>query len=321
MELGNTTMLSSLQTLTGFILLICLLYNVALTVAGGDFVSVQRKPGERDIMIRLSGMSAVETATGYGSSGTEIDFIFREVTDGTQVVQAVYDDKYRMKNCQITDDEERIIDLFTKQRELSLAQLSKTHMESTLSDHRSKNNLAQGEFNRLSPGIIPEWTKSDLELDEAKEKFHYVNNASDSLYFQYNGQVQDLPFPANTMLDMDKMKADCEVYQQTVLDRHNEEDQEPHPKRLSTGHSSSSSSSDTLSRQKRGFWTWPGTMWCGKGTTAKSFSQLGEHAFADRCCRDHDHCPDEWTILGRDKKYHLFNSYFFTISHCKCDKM
>ncbi len=330
-------MFSSLQVLTGFILLTCLFYNVALTLAGSDFVSIQRKPGERDIMIRLSGISAMETATGEGT-GSNVDFIYREATDGTHLVQAVYDDKYELKNCQITDDEEKIRGLLVKQHELSLAQLSKRYMQLTENDDRRNHKMPSHHHHhgnedtkvktdhtkaKLSHHNV--FTKQDLELDSVKEKFQYAHNATDNLFFHYNGQVEDLPFPANTMLNIEQMKTDCHLYQQMVSDSYHqhleeEERSEAGGKYLGSS-SSSSSSSDVLSRDKRGLsFTWPGTMWCGKGTTAKSFSQLGEHTFADRCCRDHDHCPLDWVILGRETKYHLFNRYFFTISHCKCDK-
>ncbi|XP_010286698.1 PREDICTED: uncharacterized protein LOC104621810, partial [Phaethon lepturus] len=34
----------------------------------------------------------------------------------------------------------------------------------------------------------------------------------------------------------------------------------------------------------------PGTLWCGAGSNADAYEQLGEHRDTDRCCRDHDHC-------------------------------
>ncbi|XP_072044483.1 uncharacterized protein [Amphiura filiformis] len=314
MEFGN--MLSSLQLLTGFVLFICVLYNVALTVAGSDFVSVQRKPGERDITIRLSGISAIETATG---EGTAIDFIYREATDGIHHVQAVYDDNYEMRNCQMTDDEEKIRDLMVKQHELSLVQLSKRYTELKESD--SGDNDHRKTFHNTKVSRV--FTKSDIELESVKEKFQYVYNATDNLFFHYEGPVEDLPFPANTMLNIEEMKEECGVYQQSVLDNYHQHQQEQERSGGKYLGSSSSSSSDVQTREKRGLldMTWPGTMWCGKGTTAKSFAQLGENAFADRCCRDHDHCPLEWVILGRETRYHLFNRYFFTISHCQCDKL
>ena len=64
--------------------------------------------------------------------------------------------------------------------------------------------------------------------------------------------------------------------------------------------------------------TFPGTNWCGKGTTSDHFKQLGRRSSTDRCCRDHDHC--KYTILPLTRKYHLFNYRLYVISHCDCDE-
>ncbi|KAI1291743.1 Acidic phospholipase A2 PA4 [Halotydeus destructor] len=62
----------------------------------------------------------------------------------------------------------------------------------------------------------------------------------------------------------------------------------------------------------------PGTNWCGSGSTSKGFSDLGHNMAADRCCRDHDHCKH--TIAPFTTKYRLFNYRFHTVSHCDCDE-
>ncbi|XP_055009709.1 group 3 secretory phospholipase A2 isoform X2 [Boleophthalmus pectinirostris] len=75
-----------------------------------------------------------------------------------------------------------------------------------------------------------------------------------------------------------------------------------------------STSQDALSkpRVKRGFIV-PGTLWCGSGNKAPSYSDLG----TDKCCREHDQCQD--TILSFHSKFGVFNSNIFTMSHCDCD--
>ncbi|XP_074604591.1 uncharacterized protein LOC141857914 [Brevipalpus obovatus] len=62
----------------------------------------------------------------------------------------------------------------------------------------------------------------------------------------------------------------------------------------------------------------PGTNWCGKGTSSKNFRQLGPRASTDRCCRDHDHC--KLTISPFERKFHFFNYRLYVISHCDCDE-
>ncbi|XP_033845015.1 group 3 secretory phospholipase A2 [Periophthalmus magnuspinnatus] len=69
-------------------------------------------------------------------------------------------------------------------------------------------------------------------------------------------------------------------------------------------------------RVKRGFIV-PGTLWCGSGNKAPSYSDLGVFSETDKCCREHDQCQD--TILSFHSKFGVFNSNIFTMSHCDCD--
>ncbi|KAH8287276.1 hypothetical protein KR054_005149 [Drosophila jambulina] len=62
---------------------------------------------------------------------------------------------------------------------------------------------------------------------------------------------------------------------------------------------------------------YPGTKWCGPGTAATSYDDLGPHAREDRCCREHDMCPDVLNV-GECRRG-LCNRGTFTRSHCDCD--
>uniref|UniRef100_A0A8C7F2W6 phospholipase A2 n=1 Tax=Oncorhynchus kisutch TaxID=8019 RepID=A0A8C7F2W6_ONCKI len=75
--------------------------------------------------------------------------------------------------------------------------------------------------------------------------------------------------------------------------------------------------SGAKSRRKRA-WVFPGTLWCGTGSKAIDYKQLGMFERADGCCREHDHCSN--TIPSFTVNYGVFNPNFFTISHCDCDK-
>ncbi|XP_026282601.1 uncharacterized protein LOC113209362 [Frankliniella occidentalis] len=61
----------------------------------------------------------------------------------------------------------------------------------------------------------------------------------------------------------------------------------------------------------------PGTLWCGQGSNAASFDELGVFAGPDRCCRDHDHCPD--FIARHETKHGLFNDHHSSSALCACD--
>ncbi|XP_041078600.1 group 3 secretory phospholipase A2-like isoform X2 [Polyodon spathula] len=76
-------------------------------------------------------------------------------------------------------------------------------------------------------------------------------------------------------------------------------------------------SGDTARRKKRS-WIVPGTLWCGRGTAAQNFTELGIFDQADLCCREHDHCKE--TISAFKIKYGIFNHHLYTLSHCECDQ-
>uniref|UniRef100_H2M928 phospholipase A2 n=1 Tax=Oryzias latipes TaxID=8090 RepID=H2M928_ORYLA len=70
-------------------------------------------------------------------------------------------------------------------------------------------------------------------------------------------------------------------------------------------------------RRKRS-WLFPGTLWCGTGSRARGYDQLGMFERADVCCREHDHC--QHSIPALSVSYGVFNHHFFTVSHCNCDQ-
>ncbi|XP_052247258.1 uncharacterized protein LOC127855564 [Dreissena polymorpha] len=66
------------------------------------------------------------------------------------------------------------------------------------------------------------------------------------------------------------------------------------------------------------FAIYPGTKWCGFQNVAENMQDLGIHNKTDACCRTHDHCPYYMDRL--ETKYHYFNKYPWTLSHCACDQ-
>ncbi|KAH7959001.1 hypothetical protein HPB49_007102 [Dermacentor silvarum] len=72
------------------------------------------------------------------------------------------------------------------------------------------------------------------------------------------------------------------------------------------------------SRRRRDLFLYPGTNWCGSGSSARRINELGPNSRADRCCREHDHCP--FTIEAFQRRFHLFNYRLHTLSHCECDE-
>ncbi|XP_071448665.1 phospholipase A2-like [Hetaerina americana] len=76
------------------------------------------------------------------------------------------------------------------------------------------------------------------------------------------------------------------------------------------------SAEDTHLLMQRQF-IFPGTKWCGDGNISMHDEDYGYFKKTDRCCKDHDYCPD--FIAGRDTKYGLQNDAFYTRLHCDCD--
>uniref|UniRef100_A0A3Q1EZL4 phospholipase A2 n=1 Tax=Acanthochromis polyacanthus TaxID=80966 RepID=A0A3Q1EZL4_9TELE len=78
-----------------------------------------------------------------------------------------------------------------------------------------------------------------------------------------------------------------------------------------------SDGTERKTRRKRA-WILPGTLWCGSGSRAGGYEQLGMFESADRCCREHDHCLH--IIPAFTMNYGVFNPNLYTVSHCECDQ-
>ncbi|KAG7489573.1 group 3 secretory phospholipase A2-like [Solea senegalensis] len=74
---------------------------------------------------------------------------------------------------------------------------------------------------------------------------------------------------------------------------------------------------EAKARRKRS-WIVPGTLWCGVSSKASTYEELGMFENTDRCCREHDHCLH--VIPSFTVNYGVFNSHFYTLSHCDCDQ-
>ena len=58
----------------------------------------------------------------------------------------------------------------------------------------------------------------------------------------------------------------------------------------------------------------PDTKWCGFGSGAENYSDLGTEEELDICCRAHDYCPVYSMRLSQD------NPTLYTQVHCLCDQ-
>ncbi|XP_011313038.1 phospholipase A2 [Fopius arisanus] len=62
----------------------------------------------------------------------------------------------------------------------------------------------------------------------------------------------------------------------------------------------------------------PGTKWCGRGSKARGFDDLGTYNRTDACCRAHDNCPD--FMKPRETRHGLTNPSSSSSLSCECDR-
>ncbi|CDW53379.1 Group 3 secretory phospholipase A2 [Trichuris trichiura] len=164
--------------------------------------------------------------------------------------------------------------------------------------------LGEGEVGKFVERFQSEITRV---VNGGHYEFHWMNETN---YTMLSMQIQSL--------QVDHQKQQCLELHETILQAAtNVTNRE---KRWRASRHSYNSTGHRLRHDKRSkrFLYYPGTYWCGTGTRAKSADQFGEHAEADKCCRDHDQCP--MTINSFSQKYKLINPFAFTISQCDCDK-
>ncbi|XP_076367366.1 uncharacterized protein LOC143255499 [Tachypleus tridentatus] len=114
----------------------------------------------------------------------------------------------------------------------------------------------------------------------------------------------DVPTDLQELLNYRELKEKCRKLHKRIKEAYRQKDQRSH--------------AEFLARARRDIFLFHGTNWCGRGNSARNSRELGYNAAADRCCRDHDHCPN--TIEGFSRKYNFFNYRLHTISHCHCDE-
>ncbi|XP_003741578.1 uncharacterized protein LOC100901631 [Galendromus occidentalis] len=65
----------------------------------------------------------------------------------------------------------------------------------------------------------------------------------------------------------------------------------------------------------------PGTKWCGAGTSARHYEDLGENWPVDMCCRTHDHSlPGEYILANStSSEFNITNTEVYTMTRCDKD--
>ncbi|XP_033627963.1 uncharacterized protein LOC117290611 [Asterias rubens] len=254
------------------------------------FISVNRQNGERVITAHIGGISAIETATGELTNQSLNDGFFTD--DENSRVQPSF--IFR----EVTDGFEiaRVIydgNYTAKNFFVSLDKESIRDLQT-----RVKSKAPQAAHHHESKTKHPNNWSFDT-VSTLPEYLQYMYNATDVTTVQFNGSWTSVPTFIRSMISLDYIKSQCNKLFSKF------------PSRTVSG---------ATRRHRRGLLTYPKTLWCGKGTEAKNYDELGEDRSADTCCRAHDTCP-YLQIEPMDSKLHLRNIAPYTISHCKCDKM
>lgn len=90
-----------------------------------------------------------------------------------------------------------------------------------------------------------------------------------------------------------------------------------HNRELHTTKKAPKSIFNFLGKMLHSFVIYPGTKWCGEGTLAKDYDDLGTNRAVDMCCREHDHATDY--IEPFQKKHGIRNWEPYTITNCQDD--
>jgi len=255
-----------------------------------NFIStVLPKKGEQDIRVASDGLLAMEVVI---PKLKENGIFYREVTNGKTFLQLVYQNRDVLIDCDMTRDPDSVEDFIRRFFKLDPQEdWREMHPEEIIDRIQHGQNITFTKF-----------TRGQQLPDEAREmvEFEMMKYECKNLHREQRNMLKS----ANEIQNLDSAKA------------FNDEEDTRQSSRLSGGYNRDSET-QSKSRTKRSMFIYPGTNWCGKGSTASNYYDLGENIDTDKCCRAHDYCSV--TIEGLSSNYNYFNYRLHTLSHCECD--
>jgi len=262
-------------------------FNGASFTASRDVISGHTE--YRAFHNHVVGMETVISRVG------ETALFFREVTDGKRLIKLLYAGRLGLVECDV---------------ERNMAEV-----DGFLSRFSGSETRRIGELRRQGNHIDMLMT---LRMSNVVD--------GNSLHVADDGVIGE---PYATMVDIDNLHTECgnlhhqlqhkmaehgidvESYRR-VMTSEDDAPREFIPRRVKR------TRRGAKSRSKRGLIV-PDTKWCGAGSSHENFEDVGVSRAADRCCREHDHCP--YYIEAMSTNYNLFNARLYTISHCYCDEV
>ncbi|XP_044730141.1 uncharacterized protein LOC123293396 isoform X1 [Chrysoperla carnea] len=173
-----------------------------------------------------------------------------------------------------------------------------------------ENDLKDCEYIKNSHIVNNFLQQFQLDVDTLKQTKNIsiisLDNNKNTVLISHNNSLTIYKNIVPEWLNYSKLKRQCHRIQleiQQAVINHN----------TSTLHRSRRNVIDML----RSVFIAPGTRWCGYENDARKYTHLGINDSTDKCCRRHDHC--KINISAMSKRWNLWNSRPYTISHCSCD--
>ncbi|XP_062555889.1 uncharacterized protein LOC134220809 isoform X1 [Armigeres subalbatus] len=272
--------------------------------------------GERERRISWNGITGKETSIGDVSKSLSL----WQLSDGKSFIQMIYTSDGQLMDCE-----------YIRQKKLVLTFLQRFYEEIEQARARNFTSILTVPKNRhplVSDHDFREFIDNGIVTSEMEELQYNVQEFADGQTLAAAGDAfglrnltyipitseDEIPKDLHKQLNYRRLKHQCDQRHVQMRDlAHGLQSSDPQEKQ---------SAGETLQRQRRDLSSMlriPGTKWCGKGWSARSYVEMGGLSKADRCCRQHDlSCP--FWILGFETKYGVFNWRVNTLMHCSCDE-
>ncbi|XP_035899130.1 uncharacterized protein LOC118506298 isoform X1 [Anopheles stephensi] len=289
---------------------------------GGNYILIDYlNDGERERRISWNGIIGKETSLADNSSNKTLSLW--QMVSNNYLIQIIYNSEGQMMDCEyvrqrtmVHQFRSRFASEFSQARARNFTSpfsgaTAGTH-HSLVSDHDFEQYI---EHDIVTPEM-EELQYNVFEFPAGVPATHQTIDAFGMRNLTYIPLHAREAIPADLLelLNFRELKQRCNVrHMQLKQIAQGLQSSDPEHQRIAN---------ENLQRQRRDLSSMlrvPGTKWCGKGWSARSYVEMGGYSKADRCCRQHDlSCP--FWILGFETKYNLFNWRVNTLMHCGCDE-
>ncbi|XP_038048221.1 group 3 secretory phospholipase A2-like [Patiria miniata] len=258
----------------------------------GHLISVSHSSDRRDVLIKLNSVTATESVAG---SSQRNGVIVRRATDGRHLVQTLEDWNHQVRDCRVSSDAREILD-FEMATESRIAE--HIHRVAAVLPPASPRDFS---FESPSRSRVD---SHNLTVERLRASFDEDQTSKDFLHLM-------------SLTDVQSALTECQLHQQRLEKDFNRQPAHQTEEEAATKSAERGTDAGTK-RGRRSAFMIPGTLWCGPGSDAESYHELGEDGTTDSCCREHDHCPD--SIQRWSSNYGIFNYRLYVLSHCDCDR-